>query len=104
MLEKGNKMNQRISRNNDKKNNLDFVSLNTGGQTVRHVPNEAPQVQVQPQKVTGETKPEPQAGAAKASPNFKPVTQPEKTISKEDEKKAIATNSTPAEESKEPKE
>lgn len=98
-------MNQRMSRNNDKKNNLDFVSLSTGGLTARHSPNEDPQVQV-PQKATGDIKqePQPQLGAAKASPNFKPIATPETTPTKEDEKKVIAKNSTPVVDEKSTKE
>ena len=95
-------MNQRLSNNNDKnKNNLNFISLSTGGQTARHSPNETPQIQsadVQPLKATGDVKPE--SGMAKASPNFKPMNPPEKAISKEEEKKTIAKNSTPVEENK----
>jgi|SRR5689334_8079794 len=86
-------MNQRLSRNSKKNNNMDFMSVNAGGHVARHTPNEAPQVQV-PQKTTGDIKPEvPLPGAAKASPNFKP-TPPAKTPPK-DEKKVIAENSTP---------
>lgn len=93
-------MNQRLSRNSKKNNNMDFVSLSMGGHTARHTPNEDPQVQV-PQKATGDIKPEvPQAGAAKASPNFKPVPVPAKRPTKEDEKKVIAENSTPVEDEK----
>lgn len=102
-------MNQRLSRNNKKGNNLNFVSIGTGGDVTRHVPNEPVQVQV-PQKATGDIKPEPapkpvevakpQAGTAKASPNFKPITPPEQQVSKEEEQKAIANNSTPAEDKK----
>jgi len=86
-------MNQRISRNKDNNNNLDFVSINTGGHTARHAPNEDPQVQV-PQKITGELKPEVPLGVAKASPNFKPITPPAKATDKTDEKKIISENST----------
>jgi hypothetical protein len=86
-------MNQRRSRGNNNKNNLDFVSLNTGGLTARHAPNENPQVQT-PQKVTGESKPEVPQGAAKASPNFKQITPPAKAMDKQTEKKVIAENST----------
>jgi hypothetical protein len=90
-------MNQRRSRGNNSKNNLDFMSLNTGGLTARHTPNEDPQVQTPPQKVTGETKPEVPQGAAKASPNFKPITPPAKAMDKQTEKKVISENSTPVE-------
>lgn len=87
-------MNQRSSRRSKKNNNTDFVSLNTGGHIARHAPNEEPQVQV-PQKATGDIKPEvPQAGSAKASPNFKPVPVPAKPLTQEAEKKVIAENST----------
>lgn len=86
-------MNQRLSRNDDKKNNMDFMSVNTGGHIARHTPNEDPQVQV-PQKVTGESKPEVQQGAAKASPNFKSITPSAKAMDKKDEQKVIAENST----------
>ena len=89
-------MNQRRSRGNDSKNNLDFVSINTGGHTARHTPNEDPQVQT-PQKVTGESKPEIPQGAAKASPNFKQITPPAKAMDKQDEKNVIAENSTTVE-------
>lgn len=89
-------MNQRRSRGNNSKNNLDFMSVNTGGLTARHTPNEDPQVQT-PQKVTGETKPEVPQGAAKASPNFKPITPPAKAMDKQTEKKVIAENSTTVE-------
>ena len=85
-------MNQRSGRNRDGTNKVNFISVNTGGHVARHAPNEDPKVQVPP-KTTGETKPEVPAGAAKASPNFKPVKTPEKTLSKDDEKKVIANNS-----------
>lgn len=89
-------MNQRISRNRNKKNNLDFVSMATGGHVSRHTPNEVT-LQV-PQKVTGDIKPEVPQGTAKASPNFKPITPPTKAPSKEDEKKTIAANTEPTKE------
>jgi hypothetical protein len=87
-------MNQRISRKSKKNNQLDFMSINAGGLTARHTPNEAPKVQT-PQKVTGESKPEVPQGAAKASPNFKQITPPAKAMDKQTEKKVIAENSTP---------
>jgi hypothetical protein len=94
-------MNQRLSRNKDKNNNTDFVSLGTGGHVTRHSPNEQPQVQV-PQKATGDIKPEvPQPGAAKASPNFKKVEPNAKAQTKQDEKTVIAQNSTPVVEDEE---
>jgi len=86
-------MNQRTSHSKDDKNNLNFVSINTGGHTARHAPNEDPQVQV-PQKITGELKSEVSLGVAKASPNFKPITPPAKAMDKTDEKKIISENST----------
>lgn len=92
-------MNQRSSRNRNSKNNLDFVSINTGGYTTRHTPNEDPKVQT-PQKVTGESKPEVSQGAAKASPAFKQITPPAKAMDKQDEKKVIAENSTKVEDDK----
>lgn len=93
-------MNQRRSRGDNPKNNLDFVSLNMGGLTARHSANEDPQVQT-PQKVTGEIKPvSPPLGTAKASPNFKPIAPVSKTLSESDEKKAIAENSTQLNEEK----
>lgn len=94
-------MNQRLSRHLKKNNNLDFISLSTGGQTARHIPNEAPQLQM-PQKATGDIKPEekPKAGTAKASPNFKPIPPPVKPLSQEDEKKVIASNSEPVKDEK----
>lgn len=85
-------MNQRLSKNNDKKNNVGFMSVNTGGHTARHLPNEEPQVQT-PQKTTGESKPEIPQGAAKASPNFKPITPSAKAMDKQIEKKVISENS-----------
>lgn len=89
-------MNQRISRNSKKNNKLDFVSLNMGGLTARHAPNEAPQVQV-PQKVTGESQPDAMPGVAKASPKFKPIADSKLKTDVQAEKKAIAENSTPIE-------
>lgn len=85
-------MNQRKSRGNNSKNNLDFMSLNTGGLTARHTPNEDPQVQT-PQKTTGESKPEVQH-TAKASPNFKPITSPAKAMDKKTEAEIVKDNST----------
>lgn len=94
-------MNQRISRNKDRKNNLDFISVNAGGNIARHTPNEEPQVQV-PQKATGDIKPEqPQPGVAKASPNFKEIApNVKKPASKAEEKKTIAENTIPVEDGK----
>lgn len=93
-------MNQRSSRNKDaSNNNLGFVSIGSGGHVSRHSPNQEPQIQV-PQKATGDVKPEPQKGAAKASPNFKPVAPPAKNLTPEEEKKTIAANSKPAEDAK----
>lgn len=86
-------MNQRSSRNKNNQNNLDFMSINTGGHTARHTPNEDPKVQI-PQKVTGESKPEVPQGIAKASPAFKQITPSSKAMDKQDEKKVIAENST----------
>jgi len=92
-------MNQRLSRNSKKNNNMDFVSLNAGGHVTRHIPNEDPQVQV-PQKTTGDIKPESRPGTAKASPNFKPIAKTTPPPSKEDEKKVIASNTVETEETK----
>lgn len=95
-------MNQRISRNRDRKNKLDFVSFATGGHVTRNTPNQDPSVQVPPQKATGDIKPEPQQGLAKASPNFKQIEPATKTLSPDEEKKAIAKNSETIKENKDP--
>lgn len=84
-------MNQRMSKNSKKNNNLNFVSLNTGGLTARHSPNTAPDVQV-PQKATGDIKPEFIPAIAKASPNFKPLDPVKTELTDEEKKKAIAEN------------
>lgn len=95
-------MNQRSSRRKSRNNSLDFMSINTGGHTARHTPNEDPQVQI-PEKITGELKPEIPQGSAKASPNFKPITPPVKAMDKQTEKKVIAENSQSIEETEDKK-
>jgi hypothetical protein len=95
-------MNQRLSRNKDSHNKVGFVSIGTGGYVNRHSPNEQPEVQVPPpMKATGDIKPEePVKGAAKASPNFKPIVPQAKAMDKKDEKVAIEKNSKPVDEDK----
>ena len=85
-------MNQRIGRNSNDKNKTNFVSFATGGHVTRNTPNEQPSVQVPPYKATGDIKPEPKKGTAKASPKFKEIEPPVKPLTTEDEKKAIAAN------------
>lgn len=83
-------MNQRSKRSNKGKgNNLDGMTLNTGGHVAKHMPNEEPEVKV-PQKVTGDIKDEKLTGLAKASPFFKKVKDAIKPVTQKEETKIIA--------------
>lgn len=85
------------------KQNLNHISLNTGG-FITNQHRTGQEVKV-PQKATGDVKPEPKkeesqietedksgiSGAAKASPNFKKF-EPKTELTPEDQKKSIAEN------------
>lgn len=67
------------------KNNLDFVSIGTGGHNTLHTHKDV-KIQSQPEDSP------PVAGLAKASPKFKEVEKTESELTDEEKKKVIANN------------